>query len=146
MVKPKAWEIENEVGFFKIDLEKISFASKNGHTLRFEDFYYHPNDNQTNNEYFKISSKFIIKDIAIYYDGHKIILCFKNDRDIVKILTTRGSHCNDIPIKDIKAVDFHCICGHETLHGKTLNIIKNFDVLNYEKILHFKRNKNDERI
>jgi len=148
MDKLNVWEVENEVGFFKIDSEKVSFKSKAYSRMDFEDFYYHPNGNPRTDgyTYFNISTKFVIKDIAIYYDGSReIILCFKNDIDIVKILKIYGHNCNDITTIDLKAVDFHYNCGHVILHGKPLEVIKSFDELHYEKIANF-RLKNYERI
>lgn len=150
MAKLNVWEVENEDGVFKIDLEKISFAGKGLPLMKFEDFYYHPNDNPETRKYFNISTKNIIKDIAIYYDSRekKIILCFKNNKGIVKILEVKGhGGCNDFSqIANVKVADFNCNCGNATLHDKPLDTIKNFDDLCCEKIVPFRRNKNYERI
>ncbi len=151
MEKLKNWTIETEDCIFKIDMEKISFDSKNSFNSGFEDFYYQPGKKHSNAVYFEISPKFIIKDIAIYFNhnnfGYPIILCLKNNKNIVKTLGIKGHPGpHDLSVNVLTAPEFHCACGHSILKGKPLEIIKDFDDLSYDKIDKFKRNNNCELI
>ena len=125
----KPWEVKNEVGIFKIDLKKVSFASKGHSSLEFKDFYYH--DKSDSPCYcFNISTKFIIKDIAIYLadNGQKIILCFQNNKNFVKFFAIKGHYCNDITIEKLKNTDL------QSMQIKIVKIFDNFKPFKVNKI------------